>query len=137
MHEPFLLGLVGGIPARGAAQACEKVDRLSAGEIRPEADITGNGGDAAVQRDGVAPGIAAEDGRLAGRGAGEPEQHADGGGLPRAVRTEEAVDLPGFDVEVESVERADLSVALDEPFGVNDGGHERDATPISRSYEYS
>ena len=61
-----------------------------------------------MQGDGVPPGIAAEDGRLAGGGAGEPEQHADGGGLPRAVRAEEAVDLPGFDVEVEAVESVDL-----------------------------
>ena len=89
-----------------------------------------------MECDGVAPGIGAEDGRLAGGGAGEPEQDADGGGLPRAVRAEEAVDLAGFDVEVEAVEGGDLSVALDETLGVDDGSHARERTLISRICEY-
>ena len=67
--------------------------------------------------DGVAPRVVAEDGGLAGGGAGEPEQDADGGGLARAVRAEEAVDLTGFDVEVEAVEGVDLAVVLDETAG--------------------
>ena len=75
--------------------------------------------------DGVAPGIVAEDRRLAGGGARQPEQDADGRGLACAVRAQEAVDLAGFDVEVEAVEGVDLAVVLVETAGVDDCAHAR------------
>ena len=50
-----LLVAVGGVVPGGAAQAGEQVDRLAAGEVRPDADVAGHVGDAPVQGDGVAP----------------------------------------------------------------------------------
>ena len=68
-----------------------------------------------MQLDGVAPRVAAEQADLAGVGAQEAEQDADGGRLAGAVGTEEAVHLAGRDGQVEPVERADVAEGLDEP----------------------
>ena len=68
-----------------------------------------------MQLDGVRPRIAAQQADLAGVGAQEAEQDADGGRLARAVGTEEAVHLARLHGEVESVERADVAEGLDEP----------------------
>jgi DNA-binding transcriptional regulator GbsR (MarR family) len=57
-----------------------------------------------VQRHGVAPRVAAEQGDPAGVGPQQAEQDPDGGGLPRSVGTEEAVHLAGRHLEVEPVE---------------------------------
>ena len=132
-HEPLLLGRVGGIAARGAAQPREKVDRLAAGEVRPEADVARHGGDAAVQGDGVAPGI------LPKTDASPPVVRASPSStrivvdLPAPFGPEEAVDLPLFDVEVEPVEGVDAAVVLGEAAGVDDCGHARD---VRRFHEF-
>ena len=128
---------VGVLVGRAAAQAREQVDGLAAREIRPEADIAGHVRDAPVQLDGVAPRVAAEDGRAAAARADEAEQHADGGGLPRAVRAEETVHLAGCDLEVESVECTYAAESLLEAACLDDGVHEGDDTPASQICEYS
>ena len=43
-----------------AAERAEQVDRLAAGERRPQVHVTGHVGEPAVQRDGVVPRVAAE-----------------------------------------------------------------------------
>jgi hypothetical protein len=50
-------------------------------------------------------------------------EHTRGGGLARAVRAEQAEDLPGFDVQVEPVDRGEVGARVDlgEVLGVDDG----------------
>ena len=45
---------------QAAAQPAEQVDDLAAGEVGPQGDVAGHVGQPAVQGDGVAPGVAAE-----------------------------------------------------------------------------
>ena len=65
---------------------------LSAGQVGPQVHVAGHVGEPSVQatasRHGSPPSS-----RTAGVGAQQPEQHADRGGLARAVRAEEAVHL--------------------------------------------
>jgi hypothetical protein len=53
---------------------------------------------------GIAPGVAAEHGGLAGVGLEQAEQDPQGGGLARAVRPEEGVHLTGPDGQVQAVQ---------------------------------
>ena len=54
----------------------------------------------------------AEDAGDAGRGPGQAEQGADGGGLAGAVRAEEAEDLAGGNVEGHRVDGGSPAVSL-------------------------
>ena len=78
---------------------------LQAGEVGPQRDIAWDVGDPAVQRHRIAPRVAAEKSDGAAVGAQQAEQHANGGGLARAVRAEEAGDVTGRDRQVQPVER--------------------------------
>ena len=88
-----------------AAQPGQKVDGLQAGQVGPQCHIAGDVGDPAVQRHRVAPRIAAEQSDGAAVGAQQAEQHADGGGLAGAVRSEKPGDVTGRDGQIEAVER--------------------------------
>ncbi len=88
-----------------ASQPCQEVDGLHAGQVGPQRHIAWHVGDPAVQRHRVAPGIATEQPHGPAVGAQQSQQHADGGGLARAVRAEEAGDITGRDGQVEAVER--------------------------------
>ena len=115
-----------------AAQLPEQVDRLAAGQVRPQVDVAGDVGEPAVQRDRVAPRVAAEQRDRAGVGAQQPEQDADRRRLARAVGPEEAVDLALRDLEVEPVERAERAERLDEA-GDLDRGPCHGAQPTRRA----
>ena len=97
-----------------AAQPAEEVDRLAAGQLRPQVDVAGDVGEPVVQRDRVAPWVAAQQRRLAPALAQQPEQHPDRRRLARPVGPEEAVDLPGRHLEVEAVEGAEVAERLDQ-----------------------
>ena len=135
LAEPLLARAVVGLVGRAAPQAAEQVDRLAAGEVRPDRDVARHVRDATVQCGGLGPRVAAEERRLASRRTGQPQQDAERGGLPGAVRSEEAVDLAGVDREVESVEGDGAPEPLLEASGADDGVHERDATPDSQFCE--
>ena len=130
--RPFFVGIevepleqvVAALRVQAAAQRPEQVDRLAAGEVRPQADVTGHVREAAVQVDGVAPRIAAQHGRRSGVGAQQPEQHPDRRGLAGAVRAEEAVHLARPHRQVEPVERARRAERLDEALHSNCIGHD-------------
>ena len=107
-----------------AAQPPEHVDRLAAGQVGPQVDLARHVRQPPVQGDRVAPRVAAEQPDVARVGAQEPEQHADGGRLARAVGAEEAVHLPRADGEVEPVERALGAERLDEPADRDGVGHD-------------
>jgi hypothetical protein len=112
-----------------AAQPAQQVDRLAARQVRPQRDVARHVREPPVQRDGVAPRVAAQQPDVAGVGAQQAEQHADRRRLPRAVGPEEPVHLAGRDVEVEAVERAPGAVALDE---ARDGDRLRHARSLGR-----
>ena len=84
-----------------------------------------------MQGDGVAPRVAAEELGRPGVGAQQTEEHTDGRRLAGAVRPEEAVDLAGFDLQVEAVQGARVTEGLDE-LGDGDRGHARDRTKVCR-----
>jgi hypothetical protein len=76
-----------------------------------------------VQPHGVRPGVGAEERGRTAVGPQQAEQHTDGGGLTRAVRAEEAVDLTGLDREIETVEGTDRAEGLRQGAHVDDRGH--------------
>lgn len=90
-----------------------------------------------MQVDGVAPGIATEDGDLAGGLSRQPEEDADRRRLPGSVGSEESVDLAFVDTEVEAVQSVGARVDLGEPARADDSGHAPEATPISQICEYT
>ncbi len=79
---------------------------------------------------GVVPGVGAEEAGGAAVGAEHAEQDADGGGLSRPVRAEEAVGLAFVDAQVELVERGHVTEALDEFLGSDDSGHEHEVITV-------
>lgn len=60
-----------------AAQRSEQVDGLAAGHTRPQGDVAGHVGQAAVKGHDVAPGVAAEQTHLAGVRLGSGTDHLD------------------------------------------------------------
>jgi hypothetical protein len=58
-----------------------------------------------VQPDRVAPGVAVEQPHGSVVGAQQAEQHPNGGGFARAIRSEESGDVTRSDGQVETVER--------------------------------
>ena len=88
-----------------AAHAGEELERLGAGERRPQERLARDVGDAPVGRDGVAPGVDAEELGAARARAVQAEQEPDRRRLARAVRPQVAVDLAALDAQVELLDR--------------------------------
>src|SRR5690606_16706112 len=99
--EP-LAELVAACGVGAAAQPCEEVHGLAAGENGPELAVARHVGQAAVPRDGVGPRVAAEHPGGAAVVAQQAEQGTDGRRLAGAVGAEEAVHLAPTDLEVET-----------------------------------
>lgn len=68
-------------------------------------------------RHGLALGVEAEHLGPAAARADQPEEEPDGGGLPGAVRSEEAQDLTFGHLEVEVLQGVDRAVALGQALG--------------------
>src|SRR6266540_4312720 len=102
-------------PVEVAAEPAEEIDDLSPAEVRPQAHLAGYVRETAVQRHRVAPWVTAEKRDAPCVGAKEAKQDSDGRGLARAVGSEEAVDLACFNLQIEPVQSAGRSEALDEP----------------------
>lgn len=81
------------------------------------------------------PGLPAQHLDVARRLACEPEQDAEGRGLARAVRTQEAVHLARRDGEVEPIESVYAAVVLGQAAGADHCVHIAGATPISGTCE--
>src|SRR5690606_31280595 len=94
---------------------------LDAGEVFVERGVLAGEAHLGADRGGVGGDVVAEDARGARVGAQQGGQHPDGGGLPRAVGPEHAVDRPGRDGQVDAVDGLDLLEVLDEPFGPDRG----------------
>ncbi len=99
---------------QSAAEPGEQVDGLAAGQVRPEVDVAGDVGQSAVQCDGIAPRVAAEQPHRTRVGAQQAEQDPHRGGLARSVGAEEAVHLAGCDCQVQSVQGAGTAERLDQ-----------------------
>lgn len=76
-----------------------------------------------MQPDGVLPGVATEQSDLAVVVSEDPQENADGGGLPGTVRAEKPVDLPLPYLESEAVEGGDVAELLGDAAEI-DGGAE-------------
>jgi hypothetical protein len=106
-----------------AAEAAEQIDRLAAGQVGPEVDVSGHVREPAVERDGIAQRIAAQEPRLARIGAQQAEQNPDRGRLPGAVRAEEPVHLAGLHGQVQPIQRPGRAKGLDQPGDGDRGFH--------------
>ena len=95
-------------------EASEQVEAFAAGESRPQRHITGDVGQASVNRDGLVAGVPAEDAELPAGEGDLPQQGPDGGGFPGAVRAEKAVDLALLHDEVGAVEGHDAAESFGE-----------------------
>ena len=69
----------------------------------------------------------AQDLKAAAVGDGQAQQKAEQRGLPRAVRPDDAMDLPGCDIQVDAVERDDITEALRDPASPHRQAVARDA----------
>src|SRR6266536_3504821 len=118
-----------------AAQAAQQADHLTAGQVGPQGHVPGDVGEPAVQLGGVAPGIPVEEAGGARVGAQQPEEYADRGGLPGAVRTQEAVHLAGADGQVETVQRAGPAEGLDQAGHRDCVSHTSKGTLLSQTRE--
>ena len=87
-----------------AAQIPEQVDRLPAGQPRPQNHIARHVRQSPVQLDHVTPRIAAQQLDRAGIRSQQPQEHADRRRLPRTVGAEKAVNLTGGHLEIEPVQ---------------------------------
>ena len=126
---------------QSSAQPAVEIDDLAAGEIAPQGHIAGDVGDAAVQLDGVLPGVLAQEPGRAAVGAQQTEQDADRRGLPGAVGSEEAVYLTGPDMQIEAVQRVGAAEGLVETVDPDRGsgrdclGHALEGTLTSQICE--
>ena len=50
----------------------------------------------------------------------QPQQHADGGGLARSVRAEEAEQIALGDLQIDGIDRGEPPIALGQPTGAED-----------------
>ena len=106
------------VDAVGRVAAVQRGDELevpAAAQIRIEARLLDEAGDAVEGARPVDDGVAAEQLRRALVGPDQPEQDPQRCRLPGAVGAEVAVDVAGADRQVHVVDRGDVSVALDEP----------------------
>ena len=104
--------------ALGLADAEEigvEADVLVDGEIFVETEALRHVAERVLGALGIADDIAAGDGCLACIGRHDAGQHAQGGRLACAVRTDQAEDFAGTHVEAERIDGAHAGKALGEP----------------------
>ncbi len=110
-----------------ALQPAEQFEALLPGEARPQADVTGDVGEVAVDVGGAGD-VDSLDLGSAGRRLDQPEEQSEGGRLAGAVRAEVAEHLTLGDVERQIVERHDRSEPLRERFHPDRG---RPTSPVA------
>ena len=111
-------------PRRASSgRVLEKLQRRGAGEIRPERQFSGEISDVRA----VGRGLDADAFRkhVSGtcRRADQPQQNTNGRRLARAIGTKEPENLTFVDLEADSFEGNDRTVALGERVDANGGGH--------------
>src|SRR5262249_48956419 len=96
---------------RDAVKIREEKEHLAGGEGLVKPGVRRDETDAPFDLVRVVGGTEAGDGRLAARGLEQAEDHAQGGGLARAVGAEEAIHLAGLNGKREVVDGRDLAAA--------------------------
>ena len=96
-----------------AAEPGEEVDHLAAGQVRPQRDLAGHVGQPLVQRRRLAPGVAAEQVTWPRSARSRPSRIRSSWTCPTRS-AEEAVHLPGPDLEVQAVEGDRRTEGLDQ-----------------------
>ena len=94
---------------------------LGDGQVFVEGEFLGHVADLALDLFRLLADVVAEAGAGAAIGCQQTAEHADGGGLAAAVRTEEAVDLAAIDREVEVGDDLAALEALGQAPDFNDG----------------
>src|SRR5262249_52664548 len=92
---------------------------VARGQMIVEADLVRQIADTALDRERLAHGIVADHARAAAADLGQAEQHQDGGGLARAVRSEQPEDLAARDREGDPVDHRRFAVARGELAGLD------------------
>ena len=113
------------LPRAGPAQPVQRAlhpQQLAPGHQRVDRGLLQRDADLAPHGVGVGDDVVARDARLAGGRPQQRREDAHRGRLPRAVRPEEAVDLPLHDGEVEPVDGADAALELTHEPADLDGG---------------
>ncbi len=103
-----------------APQAVEtplQTEELAAGLLRIERHVLQRDPDAQADRLGIGADVVPGHHRSPGARAKQSTEHPDQGRLAGAVLSEEPVDLPFFDREVDSVDRVNLPVTTDQVLG--------------------
>ena len=118
---------VGGVHL--ALDPAEEVEGLGAGERGPEIGLAGHVGQAPMRLDRLASAVEPEDLGPAGARPGQPQEEANGGGLPGAVGPQVADNLTLGDLEIEVLQGVDVAVALGQTFGP-DGRRAHWALPL-------
>ena len=98
-----------------ALHLTEQMQRLGAGQRRPQACLARNIRQPSMGGDRVATAVQTEDLRPAGTRVDQPEQEPDRRRLAGAVRAEYAEHLTGRNLEVEVTQRGDVAVVLGQP----------------------
>src|SRR5690606_9915808 len=96
-----------------ATQASEQVDRLAAGELRPQAHIARHVGKPPVKVNRVLPWIRPKHRDLTAVGPEQSEEDSYRRGLAGAVGSEEAMNGASLHLHGEFIERRDRPVGLD------------------------
>ena len=94
---------------RESVEAALEAQQLEAGLLRVECDVLERDTDPQAHLLGLGGDLVARHGRLAAARREQRAEHPDGRGLAGAVGSEEAVDLAGADLEVETVDCDDVA----------------------------
>ena len=97
-----------------AVERGEQFEVLAAGQIGVEPGCLHEAGDPLERAGALSHRVAPEQLDLAGARRDQPERHPQGGRLAGPVGPEEAVHVPGADVQVDVVDREDFPVTLDQ-----------------------
>ena len=107
-------GAAAALAQRQAAQRAHEGDRVARVHRRIEAALLGQIADLLG---GIERALVAEHAARAARRVDDPQQHAQDGGLARAIGSEQAVNAPGRDGEADTVDRAGVAEVLDQVDG--------------------
>jgi hypothetical protein len=105
------------------AHAGEELERLGAGQRRPQVRLGGHERHPPVRLNRVAPCIDPVELRPSGARAEQAEQQPDRGRLARSVRAEVPVHLAGLDRQIEQIQRNRVAVPLRQPLGPDRDRH--------------
>src|SRR5262249_39751359 len=97
-----------------------ELDVLTQREPLGEAHLLSHVADVVAHPPGPLDDVDAVDLDGAGGGAQQPDQHADGGALARAVAAQEGEDAARLDGDAQVIDRGEVAEALGEPGGPDD-----------------